>query len=1175
MKLIDIAIVVIVALPLLLVGGCGRTVNRDRVDALNDASYQYHYRNLDSTRACAQRAVRLADGYADGRAEALNNLAFVDIARMRYADARRKLADVASSTDNQIELLVGNVQLMRLCQRQSDNKNFYHHRQRALVCMRRISEDESLLTPRQRRRLVYAKTEYDIVLSTYLYYVGQRAKSAEALGNIDPNGEIVKDTAQLLAYYYNVGAGGILSAMSYGELQQKEFDYLMRCYLLSRQYHYIFWEANSLQAISEHIQNPADRKRIMADNMQEIGFLNVDEMPDSLLAGNLVQRALALFEAYGDVYQVAGAWRTLSESFRMIGDYTSALICLDNSLKRDTAINAAPDLVASIREQLSIVYSAMDNKPMSDYNRNIYLDLQERTRQDRELEARAEQLDTSLKQLDMMIVAVVLMIVVVVAMLAYFGMRRHRHRGVLAPESLTAPLEEWRKRRREECGERQEHIDELREETFVAGRQLERHRQRNIEQRAKLLLASSVVPLISRLLHEIGQLVRGKEPAGERAARLEYMEQIVDTIDAYNRQLTHWIQLQRGDIQLHIESFPLQGLFDALRRSSMEYRLHGVTLRVEPTSAVVKADSTLTLFMLNTIAENARRYTPSGGTVRVGATEADGYVELYIQDNGCGMSAERLSTLFSHRIVADHGDVARQADGTPAEGGHGYGLINCKGIIEKYRKLSSIFSVCTIGAESEPGRGSRFFFRLPKGVVRAVVALAVALFGAAQHAMAAADADTRLASAFADSTYFCNVRGDYALTISYADSCIVHLNRHYQSATRSAGAKRLMRLSGDYAGRAAELEWFRCGVEADYNVVLAMRNEVAVAALALHRWQLYDYNNSVYTQLFRECSADNTLPSYVRNMQKAEGNRGVAIVLLVILFVLIFPAYYLLYYRHRIYYHLCVGKLNDISRVLLDGRLTPEQQLGEVTRIWADVEADVSRDRRLAALNGIVADLRRDIADDIERMHKLDAEAELRRDELRRTRMDRDRLYVANSVMDNCLSSLKHETMYYPSKLRQLITRGCDDTDTLNAISELADYYKLLYTTLIRQAADTLDRAGNVVSPQDGIGFLLDILKRKNGGERPATSEVATAATGGYCTVSLLMSRLRLDARQTAALFTPLTCDADFLVCSQIVRDIGEYTGARGSGIAACVDENGNVIIKIKIKDGIWKSLKS
>ncbi len=36
-------------------------------------------------------------------------------------------------------------------------------------------------------------------------------------------------------------------------------------------------------------------------------------------------------------------------------------------------------------------------------------------------------------------------------------------------------------------------------------------------------------------------------------------------------------------------------------------------LEIESTTLMVKADRALTLFMINTLAENARKYTPGGG----------------------------------------------------------------------------------------------------------------------------------------------------------------------------------------------------------------------------------------------------------------------------------------------------------------------------------------------------------------------------------------------------------------------------------------------------------------------------------------------------------------------------------------------------------------------------------
>ena len=57
------------------------------VDALNDSAYHYHYISLDSTLLFATRALERADEYDAGHMEALNNLAFVDIMKMKFDEA--------------------------------------------------------------------------------------------------------------------------------------------------------------------------------------------------------------------------------------------------------------------------------------------------------------------------------------------------------------------------------------------------------------------------------------------------------------------------------------------------------------------------------------------------------------------------------------------------------------------------------------------------------------------------------------------------------------------------------------------------------------------------------------------------------------------------------------------------------------------------------------------------------------------------------------------------------------------------------------------------------------------------------------------------------------------------------------------------------------------------------
>ena len=1162
------------AIIVLLAVACYDTSNRAEVDRLNDISYSYHYRNLDSTQVYAKRAFEHSHNYGDGRAEAMNNLAFVEIARMKYAKAFKILTSIPEQTDNQIEQLVCDVQLMRLCQRRSENKNFYHYLQHAQGCLKRLNEDEELLDERQRARLVYARSEYAIVYSAYLYYLGQLRLSTEALMAIDAGGEVVRDTAQLLAYYYNVGSGGILSGKTHERVVQAEFDNLMRCYLLSRQYRYQYWEANSLQAISEHLQNDDDRQRLTADNMQEIDFINVDQMPDSLLSGNLAQRALSLFEAYGDVYQTAGAWRTLSMSYRNIGDYNSAYACLTNALEKDTAINAAPDLVASIREQMSIVCSAMGDKPRSDYNRNIYLDLQERTRQDRQLEARAEQLSVSLRQLDFMIVAVMVLIAIIIGLLSYFGYQRHKQRRMVSSDRLLAPLDEWKQKCETKYEEKQEEIEEIEDETNVKKSQKEHYGEISVEQRTKILIASSVIPLINRLTREFDVLTAGKCTPESRNEHLAYAGQLVDSIAECNQQLTTWIRLKQGGLQLNIKSFMLKDIFDVIRRNASDYKRHGITLHVEDNDTVVKADPVLTLFMVNTIAENARRYTPQGGEVKVSAEETDDYVEISIADNGSGMAKEQLDGLFTRKIIKDSSNVK-------AEGGHGFGLINCKGIIDKYRKTSSIFSVCSISAESEAGKGSRFFFRLPKGIHRVLTIVAMLVYqcvtiAASTGHLTNVTAMEAKARAYADSAYNCNINGQYERTIIFADSCICLLNKLYPERIPNASRRnRLMTLNGDYPAIAAELQWFRDSVKADYGTILDVRNETAVAALALRNWSLYSYNNAVYIQLFRDCSADNTIATYVRTMQQAESNRSVAMIMLIVMFVSIFPAYYLLYYRHRVYYRLCIGKIADINRVLLDDTMPSEEKLNRIDALWPEsTETKLSKrmaDRRPKELHDVVKAIRNSVSSDLNREKEMQVQLEIVRDQLRRQTMECDRLYVSNSVVDNCLSSLKHETMYYPSRIRQVLDNGELTAEGIVSLRELALYYRMLYMALINQTVHTQYRIGSTDEILTMMNYMFAIIKRKNGGVAPGCAVSSYGNSYAILTMTLDKCATRPDSHK---LFTPYTDDFDYLVCCQIMRDIGDFTGMRGSGIQAYYDAGAKLVIRMFVPQTILEKVK-
>ena len=250
-----------------------------------------------------------------------------------------------------------------------------------------------------------------------------------------------------------------------------------------------------------------------------------------------------------------------------------------------------------------------------------------------------------------------------------------------------------------------EQYEEISEQLDINKLHLTDNKRKNLEQRAKISLVNGVIPLIDRMLHEIERLKKGGESETVKAERYTYIRELTDKINELNAVLTEWIQLRQGRLSLHIESFPVQQVFDIVKKGRMGFYMKGIELRVEHTKAIVKADRVLTLFMVNTLADNARKFTEKGGKVTITSTEAPDYVEIAVSDTGCGLTEEEQQHIFDHKPIYDQKDSSS----------HGFGLMNCKGIINKYKKISQIFAICEIGVESKKGKGSRFFFPSAKG----------------------------------------------------------------------------------------------------------------------------------------------------------------------------------------------------------------------------------------------------------------------------------------------------------------------------------------------------------------------------------------------------------------------------------------------------------------------------
>ena len=112
----------------------------------------------------------------------------------------------------------------------------------------------------------------------------------------------------------------------------------------------------------------------------------------------------------------------------------------------------------------------------------------------------------------------------------------------------------------------------------------------------------------------------------------------------------------------------------------------------------VRAEASRLQRIFANLLENALRYTPSGARVTVGVEDEDAFLKAYIDDDGPGLPKDlRPEQIFGLFMK-----------GKQSGGKAGLGLYFCRITVERWGG--------SIGCATRPGRGSRFWFRLPRAV---------------------------------------------------------------------------------------------------------------------------------------------------------------------------------------------------------------------------------------------------------------------------------------------------------------------------------------------------------------------------------------------------------------------------------------------------------------------------
>jgi signal transduction histidine kinase len=138
-------------------------------------------------------------------------------------------------------------------------------------------------------------------------------------------------------------------------------------------------------------------------------------------------------------------------------------------------------------------------------------------------------------------------------------------------------------------------------------------------------------------------------------------------------------------------------LIDTLAPLARRERQVEVIAALPDALPLVCADRARLEQVLLNMLQNALRYTPAGGIVAVEAAATDAYVTLAVADTGMGIEDDELPHVWERFYRSDR-SRARET------GGAGLGLALVHELVTAMGG--------TVGAESTPGRGSRFSIRL-------------------------------------------------------------------------------------------------------------------------------------------------------------------------------------------------------------------------------------------------------------------------------------------------------------------------------------------------------------------------------------------------------------------------------------------------------------------------------
>ena len=195
--------------------------------------------------------------------------------------------------------------------------------------------------------------------------------------------------------------------------------------------------------------------------------------------------------------------------------------------------------------------------------------------------------------------------------------------------------------------------------------------------------------------YSLGPLTPSQEEAIAVLQRSEdRLEQLIDDLLQFSLAV-------KGELDLYLQPLAVRDLVEIyLPQKQRKADAKDVQLEIEIAKDLpeIHADADKMAWVISQLLDNAIKFTPAGGQVRLTAKEESGQVEFSVRDDGIGIPSKRLGEIFEPFHQLD-GSVTRRYPGT------GLGLA----MVHQILKAHGV----TINVTSQPKAGSCFSFTFP------------------------------------------------------------------------------------------------------------------------------------------------------------------------------------------------------------------------------------------------------------------------------------------------------------------------------------------------------------------------------------------------------------------------------------------------------------------------------